>query len=287
MRTRYPVGALSWNSSLVWHSGILLLFILVALLCIGSSAAQSSSDGSLPEGAAKIRAKPDPSAGRPVFERYCAPCHGMSGDGGRGPRLNRSYLPHAPDDNELRSVITNGIPPSMPDASYLSEEEIANVAAHIRSLAKLAGEIVPGNAGRGAFIYVRSGCAACHIQSGKGASFGPDLTGIGDIRSGTFLKSVLRNPSSELPDGFLMVTAGTREGKNITGIRVNEDTFTIQIKDQAGNLYSFRKKDLQRLTRHTGQTPMPSFEKILSPAELDDLVSFLAASRQLPAPPSK
>lgn len=247
------------------------------LFALGSSASVSAqSDG----GATTAPVVADAIAGRAIFERYCSPCHGISGDGGRGPRLNRSYLPHAPDDNELRSVIANGIPPGMPDASYLSEGEIANVAAHIRSLAKSPGEPVTGNAERGAAVYARSGCSSCHIHSGLGIGYGPELTNVGDRRSAGFLKAVIENPSSELSEGFLLVTAVTGSGKSVTGVRMNEDTFTIQIKDDAGRLYSFRKKQLKRLTRQTGKTPMPPY--LLPPSDLQDLVAFLASSRQMP-----
>lgn len=280
MRTQYSVGTWFGDLSRLWRFAILLFFIGLAFCRSSTASAQSRFNGSGGEDvAAAVAVKADPAAGKPIFERHCAPCHGMSGSGGRGPRLNRSYLPHAPDDTELRSVITNGIPPGMPDAPYLSDNEIANVAAHIRSLAKQPGEIVTGNPVRGAAVYARSGCSACHMHSGKGAGFGPDLTHIGEARSAAFVKSVLMNPASELPDGFLMVIAITSDGQTVAGIRLNEDTFSIQIKDYSGHILSFRKTELPSLQRLTGQTPMPSFAKFLSPRELDDLVSFLISPR--------
>lgn len=257
-------------------SALSAAFFCAVLLFLPGALASPQSDSS----GSAAPAKPDPAAGKPVFERYCSPCHGISGDGGRGPRLNRSYLPHAPDDNELRSVIENGIPPGMPEASYLSKEEIANVAAHIRSLAKLPEEIVAGDAVRGANVYARSGCSDCHIHNGHGIGYGPELTTIGDRRSSSFLKGVVSNPASELPEGFLLVTAVTPSGAAISGIRVNEDTFTIQIKDRDGRLFSFRKSSLKQLRRDLGKTPMPSFANVLLPPDLRDLVAFLASSRQ-------
>jgi cytochrome c oxidase cbb3-type subunit 3 len=280
MRTRYSVGTFWENSSRFWRFGILLSLIWVALYRSAATSAQSRHNGSGGEREdAERPVKADADAGKPIFERHCAPCHGISGSGGRGPRLNRNYLPHAPDDIELRSVITNGIPPGMPDASYLSDDEVANLAAHIRSLAKQPGEIVTGNPNRGAALYARFGCSACHMQSGKGVGFGPDLTHIGEARSATFVKGILNNPAAELPDGFLMVSAVTTDGQTVVGIRLNEDTFSIQIKDRAGHIFSFRKSELRSLQRRTGQTPMPSFAKLLSPQELDDLVSFLISPR--------
>ncbi len=257
---------------------LLGLCSLPALLFFAFGASPQTPDDS------STKAAPDGSAakGKPIFERYCGPCHGIAGGGGRGPRLNRPRLPHALDDAALRAVISNGISPDMPDAWYLSDEEIADVAAHIRSLGKTPSEKVPGDSSRGAAVYARSGCSSCHILGGKGVGFGPDLTDVGDRRNATFIRSVLRDPPANLPEDFLYVTAITDAGKTVRGIRLNEDTFTIQLKDPAGTIYSLRKQDLKELKKETGQTPMPAFDKTLSPNDLQDLVAFLAASRETP-----
>src|SRR5215467_6978869 len=84
------------------------LFLVVVLFSPINSKAQSPPPAKATVG--------DATAGKPIFERYCAPCHGISGGGGRGPRLNRAQLSHAPDDASLRAVIADGIPPGMPDA---------------------------------------------------------------------------------------------------------------------------------------------------------------------------
>lgn len=231
---------------------------------------------------AKVSSKADAVAGKPIFERYCAPCHGINGGGGRGPRLNRPHLTYAPTDAALRAVIADGIPPAMPDAWYLSDEEIANVAAHIRALGKTPGELVPGDPVRGAAVYAKSGCSACHILRGQGVGFGPDLTRVGDRRNASFVRMVINNPSSALPEGFMFVIAVTAANKSVSGIRLNEDSFTIQLKDPTGKIYSFRKRDLKELKKETGSTPMPTFENVLSPKEIEDLAAFLMASRENP-----
>ena len=61
------------------------------------------------------------------------------------------------------------------------------------------------------------------------------------------------------------------------GIRVNEDSFNIQIKDARGQFHSFAKSELKELKRLRGETPMASYDGSLTPAELDDLVAFLAS----------
>ena len=60
---------------------------------------------------------------------------------------------------------------------------------------------------------------------------------------------------------------------------MNEDSFSIQIRDLSGRFYSFRKADLKELKKLRGKTPMPSYERGLTTEELDDLVAYLAAQR--------
>ena len=221
-------------------------------------------------------------AGKKIFERHCALCHGIDGKGGRGPALNRARLTHAPDDAALKSVIADGIAPNMPEAWFLNEEEIANVAAFVRSLSQVPADPIPGDAARGASVYAKSGCSACHILGETGRAYGPELTAIGERRSASFLKQAIQKPASSLPEDFLFVKATTRSAETVEGVRVNEDSFTIQIKDASGRYHSLRKDALKDLQKRRGESPMPAFENVLSDTDLQDLVAYLAAQRGKP-----
>jgi len=74
----------------------------------------------------------DPAAGKKLFERHCALCHGIDGKGGRGPSLNRVRLTRAPDDDALKSLITDGIPPIMPEGWLFDDDALANLVAYVR-----------------------------------------------------------------------------------------------------------------------------------------------------------
>ncbi|MBZ5621515.1 MAG: c-type cytochrome [Acidobacteriia bacterium] len=229
---------------------------------------------------ALAQTEPDPAAGRKIFESQCALCHGQTGGGGRGPALSRPKLAKAPDDAALRSVISEGIPPDMPGAWQLHTSEVSSVAAYVRSLGALPPEILPGDATRGARFYEAKGCAGCHMVAGKGEGFGPELTGIGARRSAAFLRQAVLKPSASLPEGFQYVAVTPASGAAVRGIRVNEDSFTIQLKDAGGRFHSFRKPELKDLRRLEKETPMPSYEGQLAAAELDDLVAYLASLKE-------
>ena len=221
-------------------------------------------------------------SGKLLFESHCALCHGIDGSGGRGPSLRRRKLVRGADKEALESLIENGIPPEMPDAWFLSKGEIASVAAYVRTLSNAPPEVLPGDPARGKAIYSRSGCSACHILAGEGSGFGPDLSEVGARRGSARLRETLENPAKTIPDNFLLIEATTDSGQTVRGIRLNEDTFSIQLKDQQGNIYSFRKSDLRNLKKLRGETPMPAYASVFSSAELDDLVKFLAAQRGRP-----
>ena len=228
-------------------------------------------------------APPDLAAGRKIFESQCALCHGQTGTGGRGPGLNRPKLNKAPDDDALRKVISEGIDPEMPGAWQLSKREVAGVAAYVRSLGAVPPEALPGRCGaRRGRLRSRKAAPAATSLGGKGQGIGPELSDIGARRSGAYLRKTLLKPTDSLPEDFLYVAAVTPAGETVRGIRVNEDSFTIQLKDARGRFHSFRKSELKELRRLKQESPMPSYERSLTGAELDDIVAYLASLRRKP-----
>lgn len=223
---------------------------------------------------------PDTTAGKKLYEARCALCHGIGGKGGqRGPALNRPKLNRAPDDAALAAVIKNGIAPDMPGLGFLAASDLESLTAYVRSLGNQEAAPVPGDPANGARIYASHKCADCHIIAGQGSGYGPELTLIGRQRDPESLRRAVVQPQAALPVSFMEVEAVTKSGDKIRGIRCNEDTFTIQIKDAAGLLHGLRKSDLADLRKLRGQTPMPSYERSLTPADLQDLVAYLASLR--------
>lgn len=233
----------------------------------------------------------DIDGGRRLFQGMCVECHGVGGAGGDAPSLNRPRLNHAPDDTALASVIANGIPnTAMPRIRRFTESELKQLVAYVRSVGKIAQDRIPGDAKRGAAIYKNLACSSCHIVAGEGGTLGPDLSDIGFLRGAAYLREAVVAPDSSLPKGtlsvlsrgyaeYLPVRVVTRQGREVRGIRVNEDAFTIQVRDAAGTFYSLRKSDLELLDKQAGKSIMPSFASRLTAPELTDLVAYLVSLR--------
>lgn len=234
-----------------------------------------------------------PAAGQRLYTAHCAACHGPGGEGGKGPTLAQPRLPRASSDEELIQIIRTGISGTEMPRSRLEPAEIKQVAAHVRALGRRPAEPVPGDPLLGAKLYAhKGGCIQCHSLDGHGGAIGPALSEIGRQRSAAHLRRSLTDPGAEvpqsftafrgdtgIPDNFLFMRVVTRDGREAAGVRVNEDAFSVQLRDLGGGLHSFFKSDLAKIHKDRGFSPMPSYAAVFTKEELDDLVAFLV-SRQ-------
>jgi len=115
-----------------------------------------------------------------------------------------------------------------------------------------------------------------------GSIFGPDLSIIGSARSIEYLRESIVKPSADVPEEFEGVTVVLDDGSRVRGIRINEDTFSIQLRDPAQQIRMFQKDDLREVI-HEKQSLMPAYQQ-LAPSDLDSLVAYLASLRGLAEP---
>jgi putative heme-binding domain-containing protein len=222
----------------------------------------------------------DVTAGRRVFDAQCAWCHGAGGEGGTGPNLH-GRLRHATTSASIVEIVINGIPGTdMPSFRLgLTDRSARQAAAYVASLSRTPARPGPGNAERGGALYQSSGCASCHVIEGRGGVIGPVLTEIGAQRGPAYLRESLLKPAASHPPGYLVVRAVPASGPEVRGIRVNEDVFWVEIRDQAGTVHTLRKSELSRLDREIDASLMPSYESRLTAPQLDDLVAYLGTLR--------
>jgi len=218
--------------------------------------------------------------GANIFHSHCAECHGLKGEGGRGPDLTRGGFRHGATDEALFRTITYGIAGTQMPGSYFPSNQIWQVVAFVKSLSRrpTSGGSIPGNASSGAKLFRRNGCSKCHLTGGEGGRLGPDLTDIGSIRSPAYLRTAIADPNAKEIAGYRAVRIVDNSGKQISGVRLNEDTYSIQIMDDRENLRSLLKRDLRQVDV-SKDSAMPAFSK-LPPADLDDLTAYLCSLRK-------
>ncbi len=266
--------------------------IVLALLCAGGLRMQAQKKNPY-AGDAKVA-----KLGEYQFRSNCAFCHGLGArGGGRGPDLTRAQKHHGNTDAELFRNIHDGIAgTAMPAATNggigvgMSDEEIWQVVTYIRSVEKKATAAETGDAAHGKeLFYGPAGCWTCHMVNGKGGRLGPDLTSTGASRSVEYLTDSLRNPSKRLAEGiseplkdfsqeYETVTVVTSDGTKLQGVVLNEDSFTVQMRDTREQLHAFEKNKLRSYVK-TRESLMPAYDaKALPEKELKDLIAFLLAA---------
>ena len=215
--------------------------------------------------------------GRSLFRSNCAFCHGATATGGRGPNL-LGQLSNGDRNEDIQRVVKNGIPGTGMPRFRFAPDELRLLADYIQSLRKGNPSPPPpgGDKLAGAKIYTTHGCSGCHEIGNDGSAFGPNLTRVGAARSYDYLKQSVLEPSADIPDDFQGVTVVTADGHRYSGIRMNEDTFTVQLRTPDQRFRSFDKTRLKQLVVEKISF-MPAYR--LSDEELKNLLAYLSSLR--------
>jgi putative heme-binding domain-containing protein len=269
---------------------LLVVYVCAGFLLLAATAAYAADDHNPSAGSAKAA-----NAGEYEFRINCALCHGLGAHGGgRGPDLTRAQKKHAHSDAELFQVISNGIPGTVMPANGtngqgvgMTDEEIWQIIAYIRSVEVKAPAKPIGNAAHGKELFYGDGnCSLCHMVEGKGGRVGPELSAVGGSRTRAALIDSVRNPSrrlawgltestKEFPQEYETVTVVTEDGKQIKGVTLNEDNFSVQIMDTSEQVYLLEKEKLRSFQK-SRDSLMPKYSSdLLSDKDLDDIVAYL------------
>jgi putative heme-binding domain-containing protein len=214
--------------------------------------------------------------GAKLYAGQCESCHGPNGDSIGTVDLASNRFRRAKSDQDLMNLITTGIPESGMPAHSFRQAELTGLVAYLRNMRNSRGDrAAQGDPGRGKDIFDgKGGCASCHRVKGKGSRKGPDLTAIGTVRPADLIRQSLVDPARALIPINRPVRAVMKDGKVVSGRRLNEDTFTVQLADEQGRLVSLVKADLREFAVLT-ESRMPSYRDKLTGAELADLLSYL------------
>ncbi len=174
--------------------------------------------------------------GAAVFTEYCAPCHGLHGEGNPGvaPTLNSKYFftQRLKDIGYLGTLpayikltVAGGrpvksdpqYPRNMPTWSVtyggpLRNDQVDDVVNYIMNWEAAAPDLgnpnatptpVPGNTPeeRGKNLFTGMGCVGCHMVNGQGGAVGPDLTQVYSKGEDYIHQSIVQ-PNAVVVEGF-------------------------------------------------------------------------------------
>jgi len=226
--------------------------------------------------------------GKELFQGTCANCHGIDGSGANGPNIQNAAATMGPEG--LYTRMTSGaIGTAMPNFSFLGEDKIWAIADYVATVGRQGAAVQLGDAQKGKEVYEANGCPTCHSIGGQGGDTGPDLTAIGTQRAATLLRNEVLDPGANLPldthglaeraayHAYEMYRVTLQDGKQIEGMRENEDSFSIQLRDTKGQIHSIQKYDVKDVEPLMGKSFMPGYKGKLTDTQLNDLVAYLAS----------
>jgi len=244
---------------------------------------------------------PNPFAGNPqavtegqeLYNRTCTGCHGYDGTPGeQGPALGasgRRYLRIS--DQEIFDAIRKGIAGTMMPGTGLAETDAWKVAAYIRSLRGTAIDApAQGNVAHGEQIFWGKGaCGDCHMIRGRGGLLGPDLTNLAGRRKLYSIRDALTKTEHRVAtDGgrhelslaplntYQAIRVVMRDGKTLSGVLMNEDSFSLQMLGSDNELHMFARDELRQVVYEPKSLMPTDYDKRLTPEEFQDLLAFLS-----------
>jgi cytochrome c oxidase cbb3-type subunit 3 len=267
----------------------ILIFAFGIFVPVSSISAQFGPPGPPPHSPHPAPTQESLAQGKTLFEGTCAGCHGLDGSGSNGPNIRQAAKELGPEGVYITIYTGGAIGSGMPNFSQLSEQKIWLLVNYVSTFGETGGGAALGDVTKGKEVYEANGCSHCHMIAGQGGDLGPDLSKIGSARSVGFLHDVMLDPGAHLPQAdsalqerggypaYTMYRAVMKDGKAIEGMRVDEDSFTIQLRDAEGRIHSVRKLQTEKLEAEPGKSFMPSYKDKLTEAQLNDLVSYLSS----------
>jgi putative heme-binding domain-containing protein len=252
------------------------------LLCGGLLAAAVSAVGfggrSLAQVDDHTYAAADIQAGFRIYSGQCQLCHGPNGDQIAGVNLARQKFKRAVSDEDIKATVTGGVPSAGMPAFRFQPNELNAVVAFIRSgFDTSATPFKLGDAARGRAVFEgKGGCTACHRPQGEGRLNAPSLAEVGASRQPAEIQRYLLEPDKAMLAINRRATITLKDGRRLEGRRLNEDTFSVQLRDEGQRLHSISKADI-RSYELARTSAMPSYAGKLSESELSDLMAYLVS----------
>ncbi|MBT6769397.1 MAG: c-type cytochrome, partial [Opitutales bacterium] len=116
-------------------------------------------------------------------------------------------------------------------------------------------------------------CASCHKLYGEGGEIGPDITGSNRADLDYILTNML-DPSSEIPEGYQLVTINTQDGRTFAGNVANEDDNQVTLRMIGQDVIVSKSDILSRETLPVSMMP-EGLLAALDDGQVRDLIAYL------------
>jgi quinoprotein glucose dehydrogenase len=188
-------------------------------------------------------------------------------------------------DSLLADLTTGKLDPALQldvieSASALQLDSLHEAQAALAAKGPLAPwsyALAGGEAAAGKKVFeenLAANCTACHRIGEEGSNVGPELTKIGS-KDRSYLLQALVDPQAAIAPGFGAMTATKKDGSVIAGNFIEEKNARLVLARADGTKLEVPLAEIE--SRTAPVSSMPPMAAILKPAEIRDLVEFLAS----------
>lgn len=150
------------------------------------------------------------------------------------------------------------------------EEQLAKLAHYEQLLAK-------GNPALGKAIFKsnKTACAACHRAENEGGNIGPDLSRIGEVRTGRDLLEAVLFPSISFARGYESYAILTADGHSYVGVIHRETPDMIYLRTADRSEVRVPRADIEEMVQSNISVMPEGLEKTMTEEELAHLIAYL------------
>jgi putative membrane-bound dehydrogenase-like protein len=187
-------------------------------------------------------------------------------------------------EDRLKSLL-DGYPPQVQELSKpLFQQLHAAQRDRIERLEKLEPLLTAGGdvgRGRRLFFGEKVACSSCHTIGVEGRKVGPDLTGIGAIRSGHDLLEAIVFPSASFVPGHEVFNVDT-ETERLSGVIKSQNKEAVVLITGPDGEVRIPRSMVKSIKPSKVSLMPEGFDEHLTKTELTDLLAFLQAEKTRP-----
>ena len=136
-----------------------------------------------------------------------------------------------------------------------------------------------GNPAKGSEVFESATCSDCHIISGEGTNFGPDLSKIGDKLPKAGLYESILDPSASVSPTFELIHFSLSGQEEVSGFVISDAAGTITLRMEGGIVAEYQRDEILDRRRSSVSAMPDDLQEQMSVDDLVDLVEYLSRLR--------
>ena len=139
--------------------------------------------------------------------------------------------------------------------------------------------VLLGDVERGREVFTAATCGECHIVSGDGTEYGPDLSTIGAKLAKKGLYESILDPSASISPTYAPYLFELANGESVVGMLVSETDDRLFVRTEGGVVTEYERVEVESVVPQSVSIMPSDLSSQMTVEELIDLVEYLTTLR--------